>query len=48
MIPAMKQILAGHTGKPGWATVRPPFTRLDPGEAAELSATVADAGLTLP
>ncbi|MCH8092298.1 MAG: dihydrodipicolinate synthase family protein, partial [Proteobacteria bacterium] len=48
MIPAMKQILAGHTNKPGWANVRPPFTRLDPGKAAELSVTVEEAGLTLP
>ena len=48
MIPAMKQILAGHTNKPGWATVRPPLTRLDPGKAAELAATVEEAGLTLP
>ncbi len=48
MIPAMKHILAGHTDKPGWATVRPPLTRLDPGKAAELSTTIEEAGLTLP
>ena len=47
MIPAMKQILARHTGKASWANVRPPFVRLAPGEAAELLATIDEAGLTL-
>ncbi|MEE8279246.1 MAG: dihydrodipicolinate synthase family protein [Alphaproteobacteria bacterium] len=47
MIPAMKQILARHTGKASWANVRPPLVRLAPDEAAELFATLDGAGLTL-
>ena len=40
MIPMLKHIIAGSTGDPQWAAVRPPFTALDASEAATVIDTL--------
>ena len=47
MIPALKAILAAHTGAPGWARVRPPLAALDAAAAAALSGALAAHGFAL-
>lgn len=46
LIPGVKAILAGWSGEPGWARVRPPLRSLDPGAARQLIDRLAAEGIT--
>lgn len=47
LIPALKALVARHTGEAGWLHIRPPHTRLGAGQAAALFATFDACGVTL-
>jgi 4-hydroxy-tetrahydrodipicolinate synthase len=46
LIPAVKAVLAGWNGDPGWARVRPPLRSLEPDAARELVDRLAAEGIT--
>jgi 4-hydroxy-tetrahydrodipicolinate synthase len=48
MIPAMKRVAAEFSGQAGWATVRPPLTKLDDGAAQKLLAQLKEVGFSMP
>jgi 4-hydroxy-tetrahydrodipicolinate synthase len=48
MIPALKAILAHHTGHPGWAAVRPPLVALTGDQRRRLNEALASAGFAMP
>jgi 4-hydroxy-tetrahydrodipicolinate synthase len=48
MIPALKWLLAGWQGRPGWLELRPPLTNLEGTRAVELAAALEAVGFTLP
>ncbi|RMD63784.1 MAG: dihydrodipicolinate synthase family protein [Alphaproteobacteria bacterium] len=47
-IPAMKAMLARHTGRSTWRAVRPPLCPLDPAQEERLSHSLAALGFDLP
>jgi 4-hydroxy-tetrahydrodipicolinate synthase len=47
MIPALKRVVAHFHDDPGWATVRPPLTPLDPAQSAALIADLEKLGFAL-
>jgi 4-hydroxy-tetrahydrodipicolinate synthase len=48
MIPALKQIVAHHSGDPGWARLRPPLVELAAQQAADLLHGLAGRGFAMP
>ena len=48
MIPALKAILAHHTGHPGWAAVRPPLVALTGDQRRRLNEALTSAGFAMP
>ena len=48
LVPALKEILARHTGDDAWRTTRPPLAPLEEGQVAELVRKLEDTGFTLP
>ncbi|MBL8381891.1 MAG: dihydrodipicolinate synthase family protein [Burkholderiales bacterium] len=48
MIPAMKAAIAWKTGRPDWATVRPPLVELDARQQSALHAALDRVGFVLP
>ena len=48
MVPALKWLLAGWQGRPGWLQLRPPLVDLDGARAAALAAALEETGFTLP
>jgi len=48
MIPALKAVVAHHTGEPDWHVVRPPLTELTEDQRTSLAAELAAAGFRMP
>ena len=46
-IPALKALVARHTGAPSWRNIRPPLLRLSAGQEADLFAAFDACGLQL-
>ncbi len=47
LIPALKSLMARHTGHAGWRNIRPPHLKLDPAAEAKLFAAFDAAGVQL-
>ena len=48
MIPALKSIVAHHSGIPDWQRVRPPLVELDGRQHAELAQRLDERGFVMP
>ena len=48
MIPALKAVTAHFSNDPGWKTVRPPLTELDPAQEAQVITELKASGFSMP
>jgi 4-hydroxy-tetrahydrodipicolinate synthase len=48
VIPALKEIVARHSGEPSWRTVRPPLSTLPAEQASAIVAGLAELGFEMP
>jgi 4-hydroxy-tetrahydrodipicolinate synthase len=48
VIPALKEIVAHHSGEPSWRTVRPPLSTLAAGQGSAIIAGLGELGFEMP